>query len=229
VESISRPLEDSVYTGFENRFRGREVEIRAQQENFLAYFQPGKPVLDLGCGRGEFLELLKERDIEAEGLDLNEQMIAVCREKGLNCRKADILEGLSEYEDGSLGGIFSSQVVEHLTPVQLKRLVELAYFKLAPDSRLVLETLNPTSVFSLVQVYFLDLSHQQPIHPRALQFLLESAGFADVTISYSSPLEAEKLQALPTTDETTEILNQNLDKLNQLLFAPVNFAAIGTK
>lgn len=229
VETITRPLDDAVYTGFENRFRGREGEVKSQQENYLAYFQPGKPVLDLGCGRGEFLELLRGKGVEAEGLDLNEQMIAVCREKGLNCRRADILAGLSEYADGSLGGIFSSQVAEHLSPAQLKRLVELAYFKLAPGSPLVLETLNPTSVFSLVQVYFLDLSHQQPIHPRALQFLLESAGFEDVTIAYSSPLEAEQLQALPTVDENTRILNQNLDKLNQLLYAPVNFAAIGTK
>jgi len=229
VDAVIQPLEDFSYTGFENRFRGTESEVKAQQKSYLAYFQAGKLVLDLGCGRGEFLELLGEKGVEAEGIDINEQMIAVCREKGFSCRKSDILVGLSEYEDGSLGGIFSSQVVEHLSPPQLKRLIELAYFKLAPNGCLVLETLNPTSVFSLVQVYFLDLSHQQPIHPRALQFLLENAGFEDVTTSFSSPLEEEKLQTLPTVDDSTQILNQNWDKLNQLLFAPVNYAAIGIK
>ncbi len=229
VEAIVRPLEDFSYTGFENRFRGTDGEVKAQQKTYLPYFQPGKKVLDLGCGRGEFLELLKENNIEAEGIDLNEQMIAVCRDKGFNCRQADILAGLSDYADNSLGGIFSSQVVEHLSPKYLKRLIELAYFKLAPGSHLVLETLNPTSVFSLVHIYFLDLSHQQPVHPHALRFLMESAGFEDVTTPVSSPLNEEKLQTLPTTDETTRILNQNLDKLNQLLFAPVNYAAIGIK
>lgn len=229
VDAVIQPLEDFTYTGFENRFRGTESEVKTQQKSYLPYFQTGNLVLDLGCGRGEFLELLGENGVEAEGIDSNEQMIAVCREKGLSCRKTDIVAGLSEYKDGSLGGIFSSQVVEHLSPAYLKRLIELAYFKLAPHGCMVLETLNPTSVFSLVQVYFLDLSHQQPIHPHALQFLLENAGFEDVTISFSSPLEEEKLQTLPTVDESTQVQNQNWDKLNQLLFAPVNYAAIGIK
>ena len=229
VNAILQPLEDFSYTGFENRFRGTASEVKAQQKSYLPYFQAGSLVLDLGCGRGEFLELLGENGVEAEGIDINEQMIAVCREKGFSCRKADILAGLAEFEDGSLGGIFSSQVIEHLSPPYLKRLIELAYFKLAPNGCLILETLNPTSVFSLVQVYFLDLSHQQPIHPRALQFLLENAGFEDVTISFSSPLEEEKLQTIATVDESTQVQNQNWDKLNQLLFAPVNYAAIGIK
>ncbi len=229
VRSISAPLEDIVYAGFENRHRGSEQDVKKQQEIYLPYFQTERTVLDLGCGRGEFLDLLSQNNIPAEGVDFNEQMITICRERGLECRTGDIVESLASYPDGHLGGIFSSQVVEHLRPDYLRRMVDLAYAKLAKSGCLVLETLNPASVFTLVHVYFLDITHQQPVHPRALEFLLESAGFQDVEIRYSSPLDEEALQALPPESEAAAVLNRNLDKLNQLLFSPVNYAAIGRK
>lgn len=229
VKEILQPLEDWRYTGFENRYRGSEQEIKKQQASYVSYFKKGGKVLDLGCGRGEFIEILEENGIEAEGIDINGQMIEICRDKGLNCQKADILKKLAEYEDGTLGGIFSSQVIEHLSPSYLRRMIELAYFKLSPASHIVLETINSASVFSLVQIYFLDLSHQNPVHPQTLKFLLESTGFEKVEIKYSFPLEKEKLQNLPGADEFTSILNQNIDNLNKLLYAPPNYAAIGLK
>ena len=229
VKEILQPLEDWRYTGFENRYRGSEQEIKKQQASYVSYFKKGGKVLDLGCGRGEFIEILEENGIEAEGIDINGQMIEICRDKGLNCQKADILKKLAEYEDGTLGGIFSSQVIEHLSPSYLRRMIELAYFKLSPASHIVLETINSASVFSLVQIYFLDLSHQKPVHPQTLKFLLESTGFEKVEIKYSFPLEKEKLQDLPGSDEFTSILNQNIDNLNKLLYAPPNYAAIGLK
>lgn len=229
VKEILQPLEDWRYAGFENRYRGSEQEIKKQQASYVSYFKKGGKVLDLGCGRGEFIEILEENGIEAEGIDINGQMIEICRDKGLNCQKADILKKLAEYEDRTLGGIFSSQVIEHLSPSYLRRMIELAYFKLSPASHIVLETINSASVFSLVQIYFLDLSHQKPIHPQTLKFLLESTGFEKVEIKYSFPLEKEKLQDLPGSDEFTSILNQNIDNLNKLLYAPPNYAAIGLK
>lgn len=229
VKGVLYPLEDWRYAGFENRFRGSEEEVKKQQEIYLPYFQTEGTVLDCGCGRGEFVELLQEHGIAAEGIDANDQMIAICRDKGLDCRKADILETLAGLEDGSLGGLFSSQVIEHLTLSYLKRMIELAYFKLAAGGFLVLETINPTSVFSLLQIYFLDISHQNPVHPRAVQFLLESAGFEDVEIKYSAPLEEERLRDLPPEEEAAAILNENIDKLNTLLYAPPNYAAIARK
>lgn len=229
VKEFLEPLEDWRYAGFENRFRGYEEEIKNQQASYLPYFKKGRKVLDLGCGRGEFLQLLEENEIEAVGVDMNEAMIEICRDKGLDCQKGDILEKLAEYDDSTLGGIFSSQVIEHLPPPYLRRMVEISYFKLAPSSYLLLETINPASVFSLVQIYFLDLSHQKPIHPQALKFLLESSGFEGVEVKYSAPLNQEKLQELPTNDEITSTLNQNIDKLNRLLYAPANYAVIGLK
>ncbi len=229
IRSVAGPLEDIPYAGFENRHRGSEQDVKTQQAIYLPFFQTDRTVLDLGCGRGEFLDLLSQNGIPAKGIDLNQQMITTCRERGLECRSGDILETLASYPDGSLGGIFSSQVVEHLRPDYLRRTIDLAFSKLAPSGHIVLETLNPTSVFALVHVYFLDITHQQPIHPRALEFLLESAGFQEVEIRYSSTLDDEVLQALPPESEGSALLNRNLDKLNQLLFSPVNYAAIGRK
>jgi SAM-dependent methyltransferase len=229
VREILQPLEDWRYAGFENRYRGNEEEVKKQQTQFLPFFKQADKVLDLGCGRGEFLELLQENGIVAEGIDSNEQMIEICRDKGLPCQKDDILETLIKCEDNSLGGIFSSQVIEHLPPPYLKKTIELAYFKLAPGSYLVLETLNPASVFALVQIYFLDLSHQKPIHPQTLKFLMETSGFEEVEIHYSAPLEKDRLQTLPGADETVSILNRNIDNLNRLLYAAPNYAAVGIK
>jgi cyclopropane fatty-acyl-phospholipid synthase-like methyltransferase len=229
VEEILQPLEDWRYTGFENRFRGSEEAVKAQLEEYLPFFKKGKKVLDLGCGRGEFLDLLKSKWIDAEGIDINEQMVSICQDKGLTCRRGDILEQLVAYENDSLGGIFSSQVIEHLSPPYFKRLLELAYVKLELSAPVVLDTINPTSVFALVQIYHLDISHKQPIHPQALKYLLESSGFEDVQIQYSAPLEEEMLKTLPGADEQAALINQNIDSLNKLLYAPPNYAAIGHK
>jgi SAM-dependent methyltransferase len=229
VRELTGPLEDARYGGFEVRYRGDERTIRAQQARYAPYFETGGRVLDLGCGRGEFLALLREKGIEAFGIDGNGQMAAACRDKGLACVQGDLLDKLAEVEDGSLGGVFSSQVVEHLSPAYLTRLLGLAYAKLKPGGTIILETVNPTSVFALVQVFFLDLSHQKPLHPQALKYLAESAGFVETEILASEPLEAERLQALPGADEKTSILNRDIDKLNDLLYAPANYAVLGRK
>jgi O-antigen chain-terminating methyltransferase len=229
VRDVLEPLDDAVYTGFENRFRGHEEEIKKQQERYIPFFRRGGKVLDLGCGRGEFLELLQKNGIQGAGIDINSQMTDICLDKGLDCRKGDILGLLAEWPEASLDGIFSSQVIEHLPSPYLIKMIDLCRLKLAPSGVLILETINPTSVFALVQIYYLDLSHERPVHPEALKFLMESAGFEDVRIQYSAELETERLQNLPGADEASSILNRNIDRLNSLLYAAPNYAAIGRK
>ena len=229
IEVLLQPLEDWRYLRFENRFRGAEKQIREHQIGFLADVTPGGRVLDLGCGRGEFLELLSKGGFHGEGIDLNAEMIEVCRNKGLSVDQGDLLERLAARPDASLDGIFSSQVIEHLEPAALRRLIELAYTKLRANGRLLLETINPTSVFSLVRIYFLDFTHRTPVHPQTLHFLLEAAGFVSVAVRFGRELEEEKLQAIPPTDETSVIVNRNWDRLNDLLYGPADYAVIGRK
>jgi O-antigen chain-terminating methyltransferase len=229
VRGLLAPLEDWRYAGFENRFRGGDEEVKKQLRQYVPYFPKDKTVLDLGCGRGEFLELLREEGISAAGVDNNVQMVDICLDKGLRCEMGDLLEKLAAQRDGSLGGIFSSQVIEHLPAPYLMRLAGLSRSKIAAGGTLVFETINPLSVFTLVQVYYLDPSHRNPVHPQALKYLLEAAGFEEVEIRYSSPLEREKLQPLPGADERTAILNRNIDRLNDLLFAPAHYAAVAKR
>src|SRR4051812_7313934 len=109
-------MSDSLYRGFEDRFRGSIHEIREKQRVFVPLFAGASDVLDIGCGRGEFLALLKEHRIGGRGIDANAEMIAAARERGVDAAQADALAHLQSLPDASLGGVIASQVVEHLQP-----------------------------------------------------------------------------------------------------------------
>jgi len=229
VRAIREPVEDWGYLRFENKFRGAPEDIKNRQSAYLSLFPAEGPIFDLGCGRGEFLEALRESGRRGSGVDRNAGMVVLCRDKGLDVVQGDLLDVLAARPDGSLGGIFSAQVIEHLPPADLRRLVELSHAKLVPGGVLVLETVNPLSVFALVQIYFLDSTHRAPVHPEALRFLLEASAFEDVEIRPVGDLGAEKLVPLPGADATASLINRNIDRLNALLFAPPGYAAIGKK
>ena len=125
------------YFAFESRMRGSTAAIRARQQVYLDDFRAAAPVLDVGCGRGEFLELLRDAGVEATGVDADADMAAYAQGEGLDVVQADALAHLAALPDGSLGGIFASQLVEHLPPAVLYRLLELAVAKLRPGGLLV--------------------------------------------------------------------------------------------
>ncbi len=181
-------LHAGLYTSFEDQFRGSEEDVRKRQREDGEFFRgvPG-PVLDLGCGRGEFLEILKDLGISASGCDLNPVSAARGREKGLNIAVEDLFSCLQARNDASLGGITAFQVVEHLQPADMIRLVELAVRKLAFGGRILLETVNPESLFAM-KWFWMDLTHVRPVPGPALSHLLEAAGFRDVKVLYRSPV-----------------------------------------
>ena len=144
-------------------------------------------MLDVGCGRGEFLSLLGEAGIEARGIDLDPDMVAFCRSEGLDVEEGDAIVYLDGLEEGSLGGIFAAQFVEHLQPGPLTAFLGLAASRLRPGGVLLLETINPLSLFAL-RNYFADLTHAQPLIPETLSLLVKQAGFGDVEIRFKSEL-----------------------------------------
>jgi SAM-dependent methyltransferase len=219
------------YFAFESRMRGRTDDVRERQRIYLDDFRQAAPVLDVGCGRGEFVALLRDTGIEARGVDADADMVAYARGEGLDVEQADALAYLEALEDGSLGGIFCAQVVEHLPPGTLVRLLELAHARLRPGGVLVAETINPLSPISF-RHYFADLTHAQPLVPETLVLLVHQAGFADVETRFlNEPPAVERLRpvGLPedaSFDGARAALAHNVERLNAQLFGPLDYAII---
>jgi len=217
------------YLAFEERFRGSSEELRERLRTYVSYFEGLAPVVDLGCGRGEFLELLRDAAIESKGIDANREMVHTCRDKNLEAEVSDLTSYLEHAASGSLGGLFAAQVIEHLPPPTLRTVLGECYRVLAPHGCVVLETVNPRSVAAFV-AFYRDLTHQKPVHPETLEFLLRAVGFRDVTIRYGSPI-SERAKLLDVTSDTafSDTLNQNFEKLNAFLFGDQDYAAIASK
>jgi SAM-dependent methyltransferase len=207
------------YFAFESRMRGSVDAIRERQRRYVEDFRDAAPVLDIGCGRGELLQLLREAGVDARGIDADADMVAYARGDGLQVEQADLVEHLEQLEDGSLGGIFMGQVVEHLPPGVLVRALELAARKLGAGGLLVAETINPLSPLAL-RHYFADLTHAQPLVPETLQLLARQSGFAETEIRYLNE-PAERL-----TEPDDPVIAANVRRLNELLFAPLDYALV---
>jgi SAM-dependent methyltransferase len=235
-ESITRAANEQNYVEFEQRFRGTESEIGVRLSRYLGYLK-GKPrVLDLGCGRGEALQILSENRVECYGIDASAEMIRICRDKGLEAKEADILEELASLPPGSLGGIVSFHVIEHLPAETLSRLVHLAWRALAPGGVLVLETPNPLALVVGARNFWLDPTHLRPVHPDGLNLLFRQAGFSDVEMIPLHPFDSHEL--LPElsidglTEQTRDLAVQILhlrDRLNDILFGHQDYGMVGFK
>lgn len=228
IEKLEKRFEDLGYRFFESGFRGWEKEIKERQKIYLVYFIGKENVLDFGCGRGEFLELLKENKIEGYGIEINDEMIRICREKGLKCINEDILSHLSSQKDESLGGFFSSQVVEHLEPVLMRKLFDILYFKLKRGSFAIIETVNPTSLYTLSEVFWRDPTHRNPIHPETLKFLMEASGFRIDEIKYLSPTK-EGLKEIPEENDIMRRISYNFKLLEKIIFGFQDYALIARR
>lgn len=227
---------DINYYRFEEQFRGSREDIKERQSNFISYFTECTTVLDIGCGRGEFLELLKKYNIGAKGIDVDDTMVDYCLSKGLNVVKDDAISYLEKLDDKSLDGIFIDQVVEHLEPAYLINLLKLCFQKLKYGYYIFVETVNPLTLVSFANFY-IDMTHKKPVHPETLKFLLTSAGFRDLDTKFLSPVSEEaKLEKVPMNDNLEswaknyfDAYNHNIDKLNLILFGAQDYAVIGKK
>ncbi len=171
VQASAPAAPDLDYTRFAHRFRGPEEVVRRTEEFYRPYFAPCHNVLDIGCGRGEFLELMREMGIPAQGIDLGEESIAECRDKGLDAEAADLFAFLGPHTEAQFDGIFASQIVEHIDPARLPEMIRLCAASLRRGGVIAIETPNPDCLAIFATYFYLDPTHTRPV-PHPLMALL---------------------------------------------------------
>jgi SAM-dependent methyltransferase len=196
-------VNENFYRDFEDRFRGSREDIRLRLEQYVQFLYPVLSIyprggiVDLGCGRGEWLELTQELGFTSCGVDLDEGMLSACKDKGLNAVRGQAIDYLSSLDDDSQVVVSAFHVVEHIPFNELRRWVSEALRVLKPGGLLIFETPNPENI-AVANVYFyLDPTHLRPIPPSLLSFVLENSGFARVkTLRLQEPKNLAPSQAL---------------------------------
>ena len=169
-------MNDDFYVAFEEKFRGSEELIKERQKKYLKFINPLKilkdevKALDIGCGRGEWISLLNENGFNARGIDVNESMVRLASQKGLNAAVNDALSELKSLDENSLDIITAFQVVEHIKFDDVLELIKEAKRVLAPCGILILETPNPENIMVGTQWFYLDATHKNPIPCELLSF-----------------------------------------------------------
>jgi 2-polyprenyl-3-methyl-5-hydroxy-6-metoxy-1,4-benzoquinol methylase len=157
-------------------FGGSDEVVRRIQSNFVKFFLNSGPVLDIGCGRGTFLEVLSGAGIEALGIDSSEESLAICRKKGLQVERHDARDFMA-CTPRQFGGIFCSHVIEHMDYAEAMELLALCHRKLRPEGTLLLVTPNPEDLAIIAEVFWLDPTHVRPYPRLLLENMLRASGF----------------------------------------------------
>lgn len=218
---------DSVYVAFEDLFRGSREEIKARQAIYLPLLGDSgigsaeMSILDLGCGRGEWLELLRENGMEASGVDRNDRMVECCRSRGFQVTQSDALPYLRTLPDASLGAVTSFHMVEHLPFEATLALVDECLRVLRSGGILILETPNPQNILVGAYAFYFDPSHVKPLPSPMLRFFVEARGFCNVYVQDLHPYP--ELVRFP--DDGKGISN----RLNDYFYGPQDYAVIGRK
>jgi len=216
---------DAFYAAFDEHFRGSKEEIKERLKVYLPIVRAGgigvasTPILDVGCGRGEWLELLSEEGLTATGVDANRILVAQCRERGLDVVEDDLMNYLRNLPDGSLGGITGFHVVEHLPIETLVKLIDEALRVLQPGGVVLFETPNPQNVLVGSCNFYFDPTHRNPLPSQVLKFLIESRGFVSVKI----------LNLNPSDEAPVEGDSELAKRFNQYFYGPMDYGLVAWK
>ena len=179
---------DALYVEFEDKFRGTRADIKQRMEVYLPYLLklPSEKeqieILDVGCGRGEWLELLKENNYHAKGIDLNAIMVSLSQGFDLDTKKIDVIEHLKLLEDESLSMITGFHIIEHLPFDVLMDMYKECYRVLQKGGMIIFETPNPENLLVSAHYFYTDPTHINPLVPATTQFLVEYSGFKDIEV-----------------------------------------------
>lgn len=214
---------DYFYKLFEDRFRGPEEVIKERVAEHIPLFTDLSkklqklPIVDIGCGRGEFLSVLKDNKLHGIGVDMNQSMVERAKKLGLEAEENDALTYLSDKKTGSFSAITGFHIVEHIPFEVLMKIFEESYRTVAPGGFVLFETPNPEALTVGANTFYLDPSHQRPLPPQLLAFMLESVGFKPEII----PLHRVK-PALKNSNET-------LTEVYESLYGPGDYAVVARK
>ncbi|WP_048862242.1 class I SAM-dependent methyltransferase, partial [Acidisphaera rubrifaciens] len=216
---------DALYVAFEDRFRGARADIRERQRAHLPVMRAAgagtaaRPIVDVGAGRGEWLELLRDEGLVALGVDLNARMAALCREMGLDCAADDAIEYLRRLPDASVGAVTGFHIIEHLPFRVFVALLDESLRVLAPGGVVLFETPNPANVLVGSRYFYLDPTHRNPMPAEMTAMIAEARGFVGVRIHELHPSQAR-------FTARDEVLAAQLDAL---FHGPQDYALIAGK
>lgn len=240
IETIAEQSQhalDAFYVSFEDRFRGLRSEIKARAAYYLplvAECQAGsssRPVIDLGCGRGEWLDLLREHEMVGKGVDCNQVMVQVCHELELDVRQTDALSYLRSLPDNSVGAVTSMHLVEHISFNDLIALFDECLRVMKPGGLVMLETPNPENITVGSCNFYMDPTHRNPIPPELLRYVAEARGFVDAQIHrlVEHRVDFQPLQTLPEDAPHAHIINPYLRVFHHLTNAALDYAVVARK
>jgi SAM-dependent methyltransferase len=218
---------DVMYASFEDQFRGTGVDIRQRQAIYLPFVREAKagtaraPVIDVGCGRGEWLELLRDEGFVARGVDLNRIFLDGCRELKLDVSEQDALSFLRQLKRDSVGVLTSFHMIEHLDHKILIALLDETLRVLQPGGIAIFETPNPRNVVVGSCNFYLDPTHKHPLPPDLSRYLLEARGFSKVEVRDLHPCREEQM--------ISEGAQSVRDVINHMLYSSQDYAVIGRK
>lgn len=220
-------MEDAFYDAFEERFRGSFEDISERMTFYIPWLtgaisptSTACPVVDIGCGRGEWLTLVQQQGYRALGLELNAESVRRCRERGLAAEQADGVAWLQQRADNSIAALSLFHVIEHLPFATLNALVTEALRTLVPGGLLILETPNPENLVTGVTHFYTDPTHLQPVPPALTEFLLQYRGFSDVRLHRLHPVP----EALQIAEQT-----ETAQRCNPLFYGPQDYGVTAIK
>jgi O-antigen chain-terminating methyltransferase len=219
---------DPFYVAFEDQFRGQRSDIKERLSIYLPIVEQAgagkseRPIIDLGCGRGEWLELVKESGLSAQGIDMNHLLVEDNQKRGLDVIESDAFDYLGQLPESQLGAVTAFHLIEHLPHNLLVKLMDESLRVLKSGGVAIFETPNPQNLTVGASTFYADPTHKKPLHPDTQKFLMEYRGFARVELRFLHPLESHQL--LPAKEAP-----HLAAALNSLLGCARDYAVIGYK